>query len=832
MKYKAILMLGLLATSVGTQAQNFGNSDPSPVQDCGIYQWPEVVAPCPEVQIKQKHDHTPMLQYRNGEHPWSNNPNDKGWDTVVDCINHQLELSCMPYIPVQYFNGGYYVDVIPYNPPDTTFYLNGQGTQMDINCDDVFAPSPTSLDFPFFFFGQQKTQFRLGDNGMVTFTTTPMTDSHCSTGGTNKPYCPWSFDSGLPWTTSDGNFDRMHDVIFGVYEDSHPLPTTISGNQGVYYGVVDEYPCRKIIASWNQIPLYSSQTNNRETYQIVCYEGSNIIEVHVKRRGCCSSTNSGRGIIGIMNATGQAQVPGTLGQPNAQVQNGSPAAFWPVGKNNYATAENNTAYRFTPRGNTSNNYEWFRIFDNGDTVHLSTDPTDTNGYIYPMGSTPSCPTLTRAVVSPTRVSRYCFHLKFKNANGDWYNLFDTIVIGVDTANNTSLTTPNGNKEVAICAGQTTNLSLKYPATQKHDTVSYTVKRISDGQHIVLDAAQVLNFDEWTNGLAQHSQTLTVRNNLPTTGLRQNKIDTLIVQASINFVSGCTNYDTMMVRIFPNFDTTEVVGICHGQSYVWSANGTTYTNSAEATAQLQSTPGCDSTVHLKLTVFNTSYTIDQIEDCKPYTWINGVTYNTSNTATAAVDTILLQNEWGCDSVVQLEFSLLPVTALIQSSRSYFDFDNLGVELTDISLNNHSRMWVMPDGSTQTGIIAYYYISAEMEEADIELIATSAHGCSDTTHIILPLRKESFWMPNAFTPDNANGNNLFHSVSLRTVTEEMFIYNRNGQLVFKCEGPDCPWDGKDLDGRPCPQGTYTYFVRYTNEFTPNRTFTRKGTVTLIR
>ncbi len=841
-KYRSLILVALLTLAGSAQAQSsFGTSDPSPALECGEYQWPEVQSPCPEVQIKQKHDHTPYVQYRA-----------QGWDTVVTHAQRTLILSCMPYLPVQYFNGGYYVDVIPYDPPDTTFYMSYPGTdtptkkKMAISADDDFAPTSVNIAYPFYFFGERKNYFRLGDNGIVTFTTNYSSDSPYET-----HYCPYSIDQGatLPWTPTNGHtpndnecFNRMHDAIYGVYEDTYTGSggAYMSGNQGIYYGVIDSFPCRKIIATWNEIPIFNNQ-NVRETFQIVCYEGSNIIEVHVKHRNGGTSTSYGQGFIGIQNATGLPQTKGAFGTSTVFVENGSPAAYWPIGRNCYTASEHNTAYRFTPRGNTVVSSEWYRILDNGDTIVLTQDPTDTNGYFYPMErdvqvpTYPNCGTLTRAVVSPTRVSRYVYHLKFMNANNDWYNLYDTIVIGIDTANTLSVhpaNEPTTTHTMNICEGSTANLTLEYPYIQQADTVIYRVFRRSGGTDIELPTEQCITLGEWTTDQTSHRQPITLLANLPTEGRRNNKIDSIYIQTSIDFTNGSTNYSSMLVGIYPNFDTTTVQGICQGERYTWSANGQVYTTSTQATVSLTSTPGCDSTVHLDLTVMNTSYTVDHIYDCKPYTWINGQTYYTSNTATAILDTVLLQNMWGCDSVVQLDLSIQPVTANIKASRDFFDFDNLDVVLNDISTGSDSRVWQMPNGLTYTSATAYYTMPADLDEADIWLLAASPYGCVDSTHIVIPLRKESFWVPNAFTPDNANGNNIFSSISTHTLTEEMMIFNRNGQMVFKCEGADCPWNGRDLDGNPCPQGVYTYLIRYSNEYTPKRTHVLRGTVTLIR
>lgn len=835
MKRYISIILGLLLTGIAYGQANFGNSTPSPVPDCGVYQWPEVSSPCPEVQIKQKHDHTPYIQYRAQQ-----------WDTAVTCGQHTIELSCMPYVPVQNFTGGYYVDQIPYNPPDTTFYLSYAGVdtptkkKLAIQNDDDWAPSFINIAFPFYFFGIQKNQFLLGDNGIVTFANGP--------GITAGGECPYATTTALPWPTSVPNSPScnpalMRDAIYGVYEDTYTGSngSYMSGYQGIYYGVIDDFPCRKIIASWNQIPVFSD-ASKRQTYQIVCYEGSNIIEVHVKKRNCCSSTNGGNGLIGIQNATGQPQVPGTpapgstILPTNFQVINGSPAAFWPNGYNVFNGALENVAFRFTPNGQTPKNAKWFRIFDDGrDSIDLTTDPTDTNGVVYPMGSSPTCPNLTRAVITPTCVSKYVFELLFADANNNRYFLRDTITVGVDTANDLTIhpaDSANSCKVLNICEGNNANIVVSYPTTQKHKRFSYSVYRKSGPNTYDLDSAASISVGNMTQVGNNWNQTVTLRSNLPTNGRRQNKIDSVYVQVSADFISDCPGSDAMLVKIYPNFDTTEVKKICKGRSYTWSANNQTYNQNTQATVHLQSTPGCDSTVHLDLTVLETSYTVDHVIDCKAYTWVNGTTYETSNTATAASDTMLFTNIWGCDSIVQLDFQLMPVTANIGANRTFFDFDMLDVVLKDLSSNSTTRMWLLPGGITSSDATVHYTIPADMDSANIYLIAYSAYGCSDSTNIIIPMRKESFWIPNAFTPDNANGNRIFSSISTKTLTEEMYIYNRNGQMVFKCEGPDCPWDGRDMNGNLCPQGVYTYVIRYTNEYLPKQTQVRRGTVTLIR
>lgn len=937
MQYKTLFIaMALLAATAGTAAAqstdypSWGPSHPSPETNCGEYKWPEVQPPCPEVQIKQKHDHT--SRYRRQPRPWSTNPNDKGWDTAIDCTTKQsgIVLSCTPYIPVQYFNGYYAVDEIPYNPTDSSFYMNyvpnGSNPnrwKVPVQNDDDYNSTYTNLGFDFFFFGNQRNSFCVGDNGIVTFMPQNLTNISASSN-----YCPYSIaqEATLPWNTTNGHtpngneyFPRMHEAIYGVYEDTYTGSngSYMSGNQGIYYGVkelitVNNDTCHMGIATWNEIPIFNN-SSVRETFQIVCYQGSNIIEVHVRERRGGTSTSYGQGFIGIQNADGNPQHTGL--PPLHEVFNNAPAAFWPVKKNNPSQSYNcftdsiyHRSFRFTPQGTTQKKYEWFRILDryaydtiridttvsavydtlpNGsvqpvydtvdgnlvqvydttitpvtrqifdtlssgavvpvyDTVHLSNfanDPInaveDTNGYYMPMDETnTSCPTLTTARVNPKRVSRYVFHLRFQDANGYWYKLYDTIVVGTDTTASLTLRPADSVAEcntINICEHSPANLVMEYPSIQVADTTTFRVYRMSNGNEVELPVDQCLTIGETTPGEERTTCNVAVRANLPQTGVLPNKIDSVYVQAFITFSSTCEQTATALVNTFPNFDFTDTVGICQGEVYTWSGNNQTYSTSVYATEELQSTPGCDSIVHLRLTVYDRSYNIDTVVDCQPYTWINGITYYESNNATAIGDTVLSTNRWGCDSTVQLQFTYRPVTAHIQSDREYFDFDHLDAVLTDVSTNNHSRVWMFPGGFTMSGSVAYYTIPAEYDVAVIGLLATATydgHTCTDSTSITIPMRKESFWVPNIFTPESASGNNTFGSISTRTLTQEMHIYNRNGQLVFHCEEPDCQWDGRDPSGNLCPQGTYTYLIRYTNEFLPKVVHVLRGTVTLIR
>lgn len=833
-----LMVFAALMSAVSAKAQICGgNSTPSEPWDCDTnYQWPRgVITPCPNVVIKQKSNHY-ADDNRRGDHLTQLRYRREGWDTVVDCNTTELVLSCTPYIPVKNFNGCYTVDEIPYDPIDPTFHA---GNHLNISTDDAWDQDIITFPFPFMFFGKQYSHARVASNGLVSFNTS------------YSGYCTYDYQANAPIPNSNFVYKNS---IYGVYEDIDPRYLQNEATGGMFRSIGGTKPCRYLCASVNGVDLFGNH-GNYNTYQIVCYEGTNIIEVHVKDRNCCSTTNSGNGILGIQNETGNAQQPSSSSSAsNYYVQSGAPAAFWPTGWNNTHKVEHNVAYRFTPQGDTPKNYGWYRILDDGTSVPLSVMPqdfeqdytpeaaaaaaSDTNGYYYRMPMSDmdlnyyTCPNVTLAHVAPHRTSRYYFQLDFIGGSGSdttEYHLRDTITIGYDHNNHTEFVPSQRD----ICYGASTTTPLRIKMVQDTLRTVWSVSRRLNGATVPLPLS-ILNRGGWTEGTDYKDMMVSFNSqDLPMDGMPANKIDSIYIHVDAFYTNGCDSNANALIRVFPNFDTTIVEGRCQGEVYHFSANGRDYRESVQESVTLHSQPGCDSVVNLNLTVDSVSLTIDPISDCKPIVWQNGRTYSRTNTETALTDTVVYVNRFGCDSVVRLNLTIMPLTARFTSSLEFFDFDHLDAIFTDISIGGDSNVWKFPAPTLdQHGPTAYYSIPIEANDAIIKLVEYSQYGCVDSTTLRIPFNKEHFWIPNAFTPDNPSGNALFGSVSSETIQQEMLIYNRRGEMVFRCEGVDCKWDGRDLNGEPCMQGAYVYIIRYTNTFAPTETKIRKGTVTLIR
>lgn len=122
-------------------------------------------------------------------------------------------------------------------------------------------------------------------------------------------------------------------------------------------------------------------------------------------------------------------------------------------------------------------------------------------------------------------------------------------------------------------------------------------------------------------------------------------------------NGCDSIVTLNLTITNSTSGVDAITAC--DSYVW-IDGNTYTSSNNsATHILTSSAGCDSTVTLNLTINTATSGTDVVTACESYTWIDGVTYTTSNSTA----TYLLTNSAGCDSTVTLNLTINTTPTMI-------------------------------------------------------------------------------------------------------------------------------------------------------------------------
>jgi len=143
------------------------------------------------------------------------------------------------------------------------------------------------------------------------------------------------------------------------------------------------------------------------------------------------------------------------------------------------------------------------------------------------------------------------------------------------------------------------------------------------------------------------------------------------------------------------------------------------------------------------------------------------------------------------------------------------------------------WEFGDGDTlvtnslDTPVIHQYNASGMYE---VCLYVSTDMGCLDTSCLpINALTKPLVDVPNALSPNGDGHNDRIHVRGFGISKMDWKIYNRWGQLVFQSTSPSIGWDGY-YKGVLQPQDVYTYVLNII--FTDNRTYQKKGDITLLR
>ncbi|WP_296146763.1 T9SS type B sorting domain-containing protein [uncultured Flavobacterium sp.] len=231
------------------------------------------------------------------------------------------------------------------------------------------STQPPKRPFNFCFFGEKYAKCLIGDNGAVTFSIQGEPDSPAppflqyvasvlnpAESGSGFNFAP---GSGIPFNPGNSRTTPPYVNAIMMLQDLMINNTgAIPGNAGdpttsqINYFTTGAYPCRTFVANWQNVPLFGSCSSaGLQSYQIVLFESTNIVEIHIRRRNSCASWLDGRALIGIQNADG------SVGYAPASRGNGT----WEVGPGSVPPAPSE-AWRFTPSGaNVSVNYHWYEV---------------------------------------------------------------------------------------------------------------------------------------------------------------------------------------------------------------------------------------------------------------------------------------------------------------------------------------------------------------------------------------------------------------------------------------------------------------------------------------
>lgn len=116
--------------------------------------------------------------------------------------------------------------------------------------------------------------------------------------------------------------------------------------------------------------------------------------------------------------------------------------------------------------------------------------------------------------------------------------------------------------------------------------------------------------------------------------------------------------------------------------------------------------------------------------------------------------------------------------------------------------------------------------------ISLTVTTIHGCTDDAqHEVLIEPDFTFYIPNAFTPNNNGKNEDFrpYGEGVDWGAYEMYIFTRWGEQIYYTVDIDSPWDG-NYQGVQVKSGVYVYRINISDLKGENHVY--RGHVTLLR
>lgn len=176
--------------------------------------------------------------------------------------------------------------------------------------------------------------------------------------------------------------------------------------------------------------------------------------------------------------------------------------------------------------------------------------------------------------------------------------------------------------------------------------------------------------------------------------------------------------------------------------------------------------------------------------------------------------------------------LPIPKIVTDPK-FVDVDDPTVVIRDVSPHGVSSLWEFDDGTSSNSreVTHTFYNAVGNDSVYVKLTTANSLDCAVSKMLGIPVSLYTFWIPTIFTPGSEDDNAVFRLYSINEYENfHIYIYNRNGALIFESDQPDFEWDGT-YNGAPCPQGAYVYVCNYRKPGA-NTLMTKNGTITLIR
>jgi gliding motility-associated-like protein len=157
------------------------------------------------------------------------------------------------------------------------------------------------------------------------------------------------------------------------------------------------------------------------------------------------------------------------------------------------------------------------------------------------------------------------------------------------------------------------------------------------------------------------------------------------------------------------------------------------------------------------------------------------------------------------------------------------------MTNTSIGAITYNWNFGDGFSETEEEPEHTYSTDpIANYTIQLTAITEYGCVDTvSHLVIMNPVLIYYVPNTFTPDDDEYNQIFQPVftsGFDPFDFNMLIFNRWGEVVFETNNHAIGWDGT-YNGRVVQEGSYTWKIEFKTSATDERMIIH-GLVNVLR
>jgi gliding motility-associated-like protein len=219
----------------------------------------------------------------------------------------------------------------------------------------------------------------------------------------------------------------------------------------------------------------------------------------------------------------------------------------------------------------------------------------------------------------------------------------------------------------------------------------------------------------------------------------------------------------------------------------------------------------------------------------YTWSNGAVNGSSvfvnqNSSFTVVGT----DNLGCENSATFSVTVVPSPQVSFSPSTLSGTPPLTVTFVNTSQNANVFLWNFGTGAnSQTNDLSSTQVIYTVPGAYLVTLSVNNGACSssaDTIITVLPFGDPEIIVPNVFTPNGSEPNDLWQPTLTNVSTIDIQIFNRWGNVVRNLNQLDPTWDGTTTNGTAVTDGVY--FYRYSLIGVNGARLEGHGFVTVVR